>query len=235
MKSVVNQKLANRNAKIGQYTNLAAIVIMVVGLFVGLRAQAYIGLWFIAILVGFILLQVSTYFTNRWGRNPRPHDLLDKNLKGLGKEFVIYHYIAPASHLLVSPAGVWALLPYYQSGSVAFEKNRWRARGGGFMQAYMRIFGADSIGRPDLEANAEIQAMERYFKRLLPEGTSPPEVMAVLVFVNPKLQLQTNDANLPALLVKDLKDFLRQRTKEKPISTTMVQMIQNVLPQPENE
>ncbi len=235
MRSVVNEKLVNRNAKIGQYANLAAIAILVVGFFFGLRAQAYLGLWFGALLLAIILLQVSTYFTNRWGRNPRAHDVIDRNLKGLGREYIVYHYVTPASHLLVSPAGIWVLLPYYQSGTVTYEKKRWRARGGGFMQAYLRIFGPESIGRPDLEANAETQAIQRHFKRILPEGTDLPEVNTALIFVSPKIELHADNSPQLALLSKDLKEFLRQKAKEKPISMEDVQIIQKALPQPENE
>ncbi len=95
--------------------------------------------------------------------------------------------------------------------------------------------GTESIGRPDLEANAEIGAIRRYFLRILPEGTDPPDVNALLIFVNPKIDLQANDSPLPAILVKDLKDYLRQKIKERSISTGMVQTIQDLLPQPEKE
>ncbi|HAV76072.1 MAG TPA: hypothetical protein DCX53_01825, partial [Anaerolineae bacterium] len=62
---------------------------------------------------------------------------LDAGLKGLQNEFVIYHYKAPASHLLIGPAGVWVLLPFHQRGQVTYKKNRWRNSGGGFLQGYM--------------------------------------------------------------------------------------------------
>ena len=235
MQSVVNAKLVSRNAKIGQYLNLASLAIILVGFFITLRAQTYIAYSYIAIFVGLVMFMIGTYFTNRWGRTPPAHEVLDKNLKGLGREFIVYHHVTPASHLLVSPAGIWALLPYYQSGIISYEKKRWRAKGGGFMQAYLRFFGPESLGRPDLEANSEIQAIQRHLTRIMPEGTSLPEVNAVLIFVNPRVEIHPNDSPQPALLSKDLKEFLRQKAKEKPISQSVVELIQNALPPPENE
>ncbi len=92
------------------------------------------------------------YYGNRWGRSPRPDELIDKGLKGLGREYTIYHYVTAASHLLVGPAGVWTLMPYYQSGKIVYEKKRWKSRGGGFIQSYLRLFGQENMGRPEIES-----------------------------------------------------------------------------------
>ena len=91
---------------------------------------------------------------NRYGRSPRPDEKLDAGLKGLQNEFVMYHYTTPVSHLLLGPAGVWVFKPYHQRGQVTFKKNRWQMRGGGFLQSYMRLFGQESFGRPDLRLTA---------------------------------------------------------------------------------
>ena len=92
-----------------------------------------------ALLLGFTLTQVGMYFGNRWGRSPRPDEKLDSGLKGLHKDFSIYHWATPVAHLLVGPAGVWVLIPYHQRGQVSYRKNRWKMSGGGFLQNYMRL------------------------------------------------------------------------------------------------
>ncbi len=184
----------------------------------------------VALVVGFILTQVGLYMGNRWGRSPRPDEQLDAGLKGLPGEYTIYHYNTPASHLLVGPAGIWILLPYRQRGNVAFAKNRWRVSGGGFLQAYMSIFGQEGIGRPDLESENEMRAMRKLFSKLFEEHEIP-EVNAALVFTNENIAIETNDAPLPALKLKQLKDFVRQKAKTKPISQTQLAAVRGALPE----
>jgi hypothetical protein len=235
MKTVTNSKLIQRNAKIGQYTSLGALVVLGFGLFITFKWPNLFVYSLAALLIGFFMSQVGIHFTNRWGHNPRPDEIVDKSLKGLGREFTIYHYVTPVSHLLIGPAGVWTIMPNFQSGIIAYDKKRWRAKGGGFLQSYMRMFGQENIGRPDLESEAEIDSAKRYLKRVLPEGTEIPQVNTVLLFANPKVELKVEDAPLPALTPKDLKDFLREKSKEKTIGELMLSTIRAALPQAEKE
>lgn len=235
MKTVTNDKLIKRNAKIGQYTSLGALAILGVGLYLTFKMPDKFAYSLAALLLGFFMSQVGIQFTNKWGRNPRPDDVIDKSLKGLGREFTLYHYVTPVSHLLVGPAGIWAIIPYFQSGTVIYDKKRWRLKGGGFLQSYMRIFGQENIGRPDLESEAEIDSAKRYFKKVLPEGAEIPEVKAALLFANPKVELKTEDAPVPSMTPKDLKDFLREKIKERSISELMLASIRTALPQAQKE
>jgi hypothetical protein len=235
MKTVTNAKLIKRNAKIGQYTSLGALVVLGIGLFITFKMPDKFVYSLAALLIGFFMSQVGIHFTNRWGRNPRPDDIIDKSLKGLGREFTIYHYVTPVSHLLIGLAGIWTIIPFFQSGTVTYDKKRWRAKGGGFLQSYMRLFGQENLGRPDLESEAEINSAERYLKRVLPEGAEVPQVRAVLLFANPKVELKVEDAPIPATTPKDLKDFLREKSKEKAITELMLSTIRAALPQAEKE
>jgi hypothetical protein len=99
----------------------------------------------------------------------------------------------------------------------------------------MRLFGQDNIGRPDLESEAQKTSVIRYLKRLLPEGTEIPTVNAVMLFANPKVELKVYQTLIPALTPKDIKDFLREKGKDKVISETMLSSIRSVLPQAREE
>jgi hypothetical protein len=235
MKIVTNLKLIKRNAKIGQYTSLGALVVLGIGLYITFKYPTLFAYSLAALLIGFFMSQLGINFTNRWGRNPRPDDVIDKSLKGLGKEFTIYHYVTPVSHLLVGPAGIWTIIPFFQNGTVVYDKKRWRVKGGGFLQSYMRLFGQENLGRPDVESEAEIDSAKRYLKRVLPEGAEIPQIRAALLFANPKVELKVEDAPVPAMTPKDLKDFLREKSKEKTISDMMLSYIRKALPQPEKE
>lgn len=233
MRTVTNTKLITRNAKIGQYTTLAAFAILGIGIYLSFTMMEQTVYIISCLLVGFLLSQLGTYFVNRWGRRPRPDEILDRNLKGLGREYTLYHYTTPTSHLLVGPAGIWVLMPYYQNGTVTYERKRWRIRGGGFAQSYLRIFGQDGLGRPDLEADAEVQSIKHYLTRLLPSGTEVPPVQAALVFAHPKIELSVGDASLPAMKARELKEFLRTRGKGKALGDLLLETLRKSLPQPE--
>ena len=183
----------------------------------------------VALVAGFLLTQVGMYMGNRWGRSPRPDEKIDASLKGLPGDYTLYHFITPASHLLVGPAGIWTLLPYRQRGVVTYTKNRWRVGNGGFLQAYMSIFGQEGIGRPDLEASGEIAGLNKLFSKKLSEGEIP-EIQAALVFMNDEVDLQVADAPLPAMKIKQLKDFMRQKAKDKPLSAMQLAAIKSALP-----
>src|SRR5512137_2765006 len=98
MKIVTNSKLIKRNATIGKYSSIAALVILGIGLYITFKLPEKFAYSMGCLLVGFLLSQFGIYFGNRWGRNPRPDQIINKCLKGLGREYTIYHYITPASH-----------------------------------------------------------------------------------------------------------------------------------------
>ena len=134
MKIIKNEKLIKRNGKIGQWTSLGALVVLGLGMYISFNRTDLFAYSVAALLLGFTMTQVGMYMGNRYGRRPRPDEKLDAGLKGLQNEFVIYHYMTPASHLLVGPAGIWVVLPYHQRGQVKYSKNRWRMGGGGFLR-----------------------------------------------------------------------------------------------------
>lgn len=230
MKIIKNEKLIIRNGKIGQWTSLGALVVLGVGMYISFTRTELFFYSIAALLIGFTLTQIGMYMGNRYGRSPRPDEKLDSGLKGLQNEFVMYHYTAPASHLLVGPAGIWVLLPFHQRGQVTYRKNRWKMSGGGFLQSYMRIFGQESIGRPDLEMESEINAVRKYFAKQMDESEIP-EINGMMVFTNEDVEIAPGDSHVAAMKLKQIKDFFRQKAKEKVLSITQLAEIKAALPE----
>ncbi len=230
MNIIKNEKLIKRNSKIGQYTSMGALGVLGAGMYISFtRPELFV--WAVAaLLAGFSLTQIGMYFGNRWGRSPRPDEKLDAGLKGLTKDYNLYHWTTPVSHLLVGPAGIWVLMPYHQRGHVSYQKNRWKNAGGGFLQGYMRIFGQEGLGRPDLEAEAKINSIRKALTKEMYEEKIP-EIKAVLVFTTEGIEIDAGEAPLPALPVKKLKDFMRQNAKKKPITTPELEMVKEALPE----
>ena len=129
----------------------------------------------------------------------------------------MYHYTTPVSHLLVGPAGVWVMMPYHQRGQAMFKKNRWRLSGGGFVQSYMRIFGQEGLGRPDIEIDNEIRSLKKHLSKKMDESEIP-EINALMVFTDDTVEIDGEGSPVPAMKLKQVKDFMRQKAKEKKLS-----------------
>jgi hypothetical protein len=229
MQIVTNEKLIKRNARVGQITSLAGLAVLVVGMIISFSRTDLFVWSMVALLVGFTFSQIGIYFSNRWGRRPRPDEHLDAALKGLDANYTLYHYSTPTSHLLVGPAGIWVLIPRHQRGKFVFEKGRWHQKGGGILQAYLKIFAQEGLGRPDLEAPAEIDEMYKYLQRQLNEVNNLP-VSAVLVLTNENADIEEHpEAPLPAVHAKKLKEFIRKEAKTKPVPLPRVKKIQEQL------
>jgi len=226
MEIITNDRLVRRNARIGQITSIGGLLVLASGMVISFTRPELFSLSMAALLGGFTLSQVGIYFGNRWGRRPRPDELLNQALKGLDGRYSLYHYITPAAHLLVGPVGVWALLPRNQRGTITYENGRWRQKGGNL---YLKIFAQEGLGRPDLEIASEVNAVQRYLTDLLGEEGKVPEVQAALVFTNENVEVLADDAPVPTLHIRKLKDFVRKTAKNKPISLDKAKEIQQSL------
>jgi hypothetical protein len=229
MNIITNEKLIKRNTRIAQIAGLTGLAVLAGSMILVFTRPEQFGLTWGLLLAGFLLSQVGIYFTNRWGRRPRPDEHLTNALKGLGRDYSIFHFTTPTPHLLVGPAGVWVLLPHYQRGTITYERGRWRQRGGGFLLNYMKIFGQEGLGRPDLEIDAEKESILRFLRKLMPDSEISA-VQAALVFTNEDAQLiDLDEAPAPTLPAKKLKEFIRKTAKTKPLSTLKAKEIQDAI------
>jgi hypothetical protein len=226
MKIVTNNKTIKRNTRIGQIATIASLVILLAGLGMSFQ-QNLLNYSFIALLLGFIISQLGIFYGNRFGRSPRPDEKLTQSLKGLDDKYTIYHYMTPVSHLLVGPAGVWILLPYQQRGTILFDekKNRWVQKGG---NAYLKIFAQEALGRPDMDVKSGQLDLQNFIKQRAENLTLP--VQAALVFTNPKAEVDAANAPSPTITLEKLKDLIRRKAKEEPVSLEQVRLLQNILP-----
>ncbi len=228
MKIIKNEKLIQRNGKIGGWLSIGALAVLGGGMYISFTKPEWFVYSLVCLVLGFILTQIGMYMSSRWGRSPRPDEKIDTSLKGLHSEFNLYHYSSPVSHLLIGPAGIWVLLPYQQAGAAYFEKKRWKVKGGGFMQAYMRIFGQEGIGRPDIEAETETALVKKFLAKHLEENAIP-EVKAVMVFTHDQVEVEAGESPVPAMKLKRLKEFLREESKARKLTSMQIQQISQAL------
>ena len=229
MNIATNEPLVKRNTRIAQVTMIGGLAVLAGGMFISFRMPERFTLSLAALMVGFLLSQIGIYYSNRWARRPRPDEVINKALKGLDGRHTMYHYIAPVSHLLIGPSGVWIIMPMHQAGKISYTKGRWKQRGGNF---YIKIFAQESLGRPDLEVASEVETIEKFLKQKLGEDSKIPDIQVALVFVNPKAEILVDgDVNAPAYTVKadNLKDLVRKKGKQKSISPETARQIQDLL------
>ena len=181
-----NEAKLKKNKNISKWTTIAAFVILIAGAVAAFSPQ-YITLSFIALILGFIMSQVSISFTSKWGREPTNDAIFNVKLKGLSDNFSIYHYMDPVDHLLVGTAGTFILMPYFQGGEISWDENkqRWIQKKANF---FMKLFGQENLGRPDQECEANLGAVRDYF---ITKGIDFPEdkIHPILVFINPQTKI----------------------------------------------
>jgi len=224
---VRNENLIQRNTIIAKYSGIISIAILAAGMYLSFRYQEQIMYSMIALILGFTLSQVGIFYTNRFGRSPRPDQEMDNALKGLDDLFSIYHYQSSVSHLLVGPAGIWILFPFSQKGKVIYDdkKGRWKRIGGNF---YMRFFAQDSIGNPTQEINAAVKRLTKGLSKI--PDFELPVIKAALVFTNERAEIDAEGAPYPTLHARQLKKLIRKEAKgDTALPTIALKTIQDYL------
>ena len=75
-----------------------------------------------------------------------------------------------------------------------------------------------------------MDSIKRQLAKKLENESEVPEIQGALIFTNDLVEIEDNDAPTPALKLKQLKDFMRQKSKEKPIGSLTLEKIKSVLP-----
>jgi len=132
--------------------------------------------------------------------------------------------------LLVGPAGLWVIEVYYQRGTIVYEGNRWKQKGGGLFLGYLKIFAREGLGRPDIEVKADIDSLAEAFKKALGEGQEVPPIHAALVFTDARAELKADEAPFPTVKIEQLKEVIRKAAKENPFPATEIKRVTAVLP-----
>lgn len=229
MRIITNYKLIKRNRKIGQFTTIGSLVVLVIGLIISFTPDPEMFMWsFVALIGGFMLSQVGIFFGNRWGRSPRSDERLVQALKGLDDKYTLFNHLTVIPHLLVGPAGIWALVPFPQTGTITYdeEKGRWQQKGSNW---YMKLFAQEGLGKPEQEVRVTLNDLQTFLdKQTSIEGL--PTAQAAMIFTNPKAVVQANNPTIPTLHVDKLKDFIRRQSKESQADYGAIYQLLEILP-----
>jgi hypothetical protein len=167
----------------------------------------------VALLVGFGLSQYGIYLQHRYGRSPRPDEVLDDAIKSVARDGRMYHYVLPAPHVLLTRAGPIVFVLKYQVGNITADGDKWRQTGIGFR----RFFGQEGLGNPAREADTMIKALATFVQKQAPELDELP-IAAMIVFTTKDIKkLDVVESSIPAMHFSKVKGFMRQKGAGEPL------------------
>jgi len=221
----LNEKMIARRAKIGRYVSTAGLIVLLIGMVFTFRGPQYTWVTFGALMIGLVASQVGTYHMRRWGRSPRPDEVLTAALKGLDKRFHFYGWMLPADYVLLGPSGLFVFVAKDQTGQVSYQGGRWR-------QPFrwtnlLTIFARENIGNPAGEAGAQAARLRRLIAdRLGEEVAAEVPIEAVVTFLADDVKLNLVDEPSVAVLpVKKLKEYIRGQGKAEKIPAGQRQVL----------
>ena len=216
MRVVINEALINRNRKISHLLFFISLGGMAFGFFFTWTADPSSGASQLSCFILPILLLLtltSVRMANVWIREPRPLDMIDHGLKGLGPNYTIFHHLLPAPHVLVGPEGVFTLTVVWQDKSYRVTGKRWHGDEG-FLRKLNGYLRQDLIGHPFNDAALHAQQVQRLVKKIAPDADIT--VQPLVVLTHPNATFECEDPLYPVLYADpkkkpSLRQFLREQ------------------------
>jgi hypothetical protein len=232
MKISNNYPLIQKNKKISQtvlYASLALLVIGLVWSFTGADITQYT-MAYIILIPAYLLVQVSIYLANKWGRSPRPDEIIEQSLKGLNDQYTLYNYNTGVPHLLVGPAGIWIIKPYYQFGTISYnsDKNRFEQKGGANFIA--KLFGQEGLTDILRESKNALRGFDAFNQKAKINLDIKPKI--VNIFYSEKAEVLAKNAPEATIHSSKLKDLVRSQAKTSILKDEKLNQIRQQLPNP---
>jgi hypothetical protein len=219
MKNTVNEAFIQRRAKLARWSSLIGLGVLFLGLLASFNQQ-YFYYSLPALIIGFLLANVSGFNANRYLKEPRPDQVLVKVLRGFDNSYHLFNYTAPIPHVLLTPSHVYALLVKPQEGVIRVRGKRW-GRAFSLRRVFL-LFGEESLGNPPRDALADANRLHAQLEKTF--GDNAPAVEPVVIFTNPGVELDMGEASpaegpdVPVLTGSALKKYIRAQPKGEAFS-----------------
>ena len=213
MQVVANEKLIRRRGRIGQIVSWSGLGILLIGMIVSFQAkptQSDYGRWItislVCLGVGFLGANIGGYFMRRWGRRPRPDELLATAMKGFDDRYVFFTWTLPAPLVMLSPRGVYVFVTRDHAGDIYVEEERWRQPWQ--WRRILTAFAQEGLGNPGKDVLDDAGRLRQFIAQHLPDLAEIP-IYPIVVFLHPRAELHLNNPSAPVIAAKKLKAFLR--------------------------
>jgi hypothetical protein len=221
------------DAKVARYKTWAPRLLLIgllsliggmVILFVFPNNQNVIFYQLIAMLIGWILSQIGTYLSHRYVRSPRPDETLDKAVKPVAGNGRMYHFVLPAPHVLLTPAGPIVFNLKFQSGDISYQDGKWRQSGIGMR----RFFGQEGLGKPEAEAESMVSSLAGFIHKQDP-NIEEVSIGAMIVFTTENIKsLNVDGSDIPSMHYSKVRKFLRKEGVGKPLPQETYNALQTI-------
>jgi len=219
MQIFIKERSIERKAKLATYLTYGGPVILLVILIFSFSYPESSSVLGIVALIAFLLAQYGIVLKNRWGRRPRIDEVIDQSLKGLDSRYTIFHYELGSNHVLISPSGIFTLVPAIHDGEISYADGKWwqikTGRGREKKRAQNKL---------NTDAEREVHALLSFLQRKLPDQITP-DVKPILVFLHPDAILKTENAPILATHAKKLKPLIRKLGKGPTLDAQQIDIL----------
>lgn len=214
MQTVTNTKLVEQGKQLGKITSLAGLIMLIGSMVVAFVAKQIV-ITYGLLIFGFILSNIGIYLANRWTREPRADQALDKVLRGFDNQYWLINYHLLAPHVLLMPTGLAHFVVKAHTGEISNNGSRWHHRL--TVGRVLRFLVDEGLGNPTREAQQEAKMLQQFVNKHVPEGNVP--IYSFIVFIAPeeKIKLQVTNPAVPVLQLGGLKESIRKLGKGKPL------------------
>lgn len=221
MQVYIDEKAIKRKGNLGKILAFGGLGAGLAALFLSTRMPEHINTIFFVALAGLFLSQIGISLVNRWSRSPRVDEILSAAVKGLDSNFHLFHYKLGADHVLVSPTGVYILVPALQDGRVVFEEDgkKWFV-----LKKRRNKLKKRRIKDLQGQIEREISSAERKLRSIFPDN-SDLQVSPIVVFLHRDAQVKLDNAPYHCVHGKKIKPLLRKLQKETPLSEEETQTL----------
>ncbi len=225
MQITTNEKLIRQRSRLGTFASLGGLVVLIAGFAVSLSSRTDL-LWIsgIAIVLGFILAQFGNYSLRRWGRSPRPDQVIETALKGFDDRYHYYAWTLPLPYVLLSPQGIHVFIVRDQTGQITVNGSQWKSKFS--VSRILMAFASEGLGNPSSEATDHANRLTNWITSKLPDFASA--VQPVIIFTDPRAQLEVNQPTVPVLEPKGLKKWLRGPGKGDTLKATDLRALEEL-------
>ncbi|MDQ1301944.1 MAG: hypothetical protein QG637_1866 [Chloroflexota bacterium] len=225
MQITKHEKFIQRRSRLGTYASLGGLAVLVAGFVASLQQnQSLLWVSLIAIVIGFILAQFGNYSLRRWGRSPRPDQVIETALKGFDDRYHYYAWALPQPYVLLSPQGIHLFIVRDQTGQISVNGAQWQSKFN--ITRLLMAFAQEGLGSPTSEAQDAAGRLTAWIKTKLPEFSAP--VQPIIVFIDPRAQLQITEPVVPVVEPKNLKKWLRGTGKGDTLKNAELRALEEV-------
>ena len=231
MRLTTNEKLIQRQSKIARYATFGGLAILLGSLITSFNSTFPIIVAYALLLVGFILAYIGAVLANKYVKEPRGDQALEKALKGFDNKNHLYNLILPVNYVMLTSTGLLIFKIKSHDGPVSCSGETWRRP---FQLS--RLFGGmgqEGLGNPAAELRADIAKLKEWLADKVSAAATVP-VDGYVVFSDPRVQLTLEEPTVPVVRIDDLKETLRKGKRGAPLTPELYDGLQKCMDEQAN-